>query len=321
MRASLLLLIAASPMISNAVRIKVDPSAASESLDDPHHGNISLDKVHDLLQLHTQMQHSRVYDAKQRAYDAQQARMAKVRQPVDDLHQGNISPRHVHDILELHQQMQVSREQAEQAKQAKQAQPPKVSDFASAVSEAKATWLANVSSSVASESESEASEEMSEEQVKAAWLANVDAPTWGAFAKEVLEMTWEASEVAHEEEEAKAALLAKKDVPTWGAKAAAVWEVAAKAWEVAREKEVTAAGLAELAKLDAATVWLDNPDAAAAPSATAPDDPAAPLVAMAPVVGNVSGHSEYDPWLDGVLDGPNMTDDRWLEAAHKRKRE
>lgn len=353
--APLLLLMAASCTSSYAVRIRLASLTEPETDQDPRHGNISADRMQDFFQLHRQMQSARL-DFEQN--HKPKAHQVKTDQSTPSPH---LSPRQVYDLLHTHNQMQV-REFFELEQPVK---PP--FSFASAIKEAKDTWLAtvrkisasasldlkknasassdlsnmngsanselkksasassdlsnmstssNMSASTSSDSESEASEEVREEDVKASWLANVDAPTWGAFAKEVLEMAWEGVEVAHGEEEAKAALLAKKDVPTWGAKSAAAWEVAAQAWEVARAKEVKAAGLAELAALDATTVWLDNTDAAAAPPATAPDHPAAPWLPVPPVLGNISGLSEHDSWLNGVL-----TTGTFKEGARKRRRE
>jgi len=84
---------------------------------------------------------------------------------------------------------------------------------------------------------------MTEEQAKAAWLARLDAPTWGkvavamsaiaAEAEAVQELeascntgVEEACDTLSPEEEAKRAWLAKQDVPTWGAAAVAAKSMA-----------------------------------------------------------------------------------------------
>ena len=83
----------------------------------------------------------------------------------------------------------------------------------------------------------------SEEAAKTAWLAKLDAPTWGTAATALAGIASEAAYVADmteacddgdevacdslsREDEAKRAWLAKLDVPTWGAAAAAVSAVA-----------------------------------------------------------------------------------------------
>merc|ERR1719482_1474030 len=83
----------------------------------------------------------------------------------------------------------------------------------------------------------------SQEAAKKAWLAKLDAPTWGSAATALARVASEVAQMAEmaadcdagdevacdelsREEEAKRAWLAKLDVPTWGAAAAAVSEAA-----------------------------------------------------------------------------------------------
>merc|ERR1719453_1871620 len=83
----------------------------------------------------------------------------------------------------------------------------------------------------------------SEAEAKAAWLAKLDAPAWGAAAKAINTITSEAAQFQaltvdcdagietacdqiSKEEEAKKAWLAKLDVPVWGKVASAMEQVA-----------------------------------------------------------------------------------------------
>merc|ERR1719482_1135842 len=113
----------------------------------------------------------------------------------------------------------------------------------------------------------------SEEAAKRAWLAKLDAPTWGAAAtdlahvaseaarmEEMEEACYEGDDVACDslsrEEEAKRAWLAKLDAPTWGAAAAAVSAVATQVTEMTNvdlppRMSEEAAKRAWLARLDA----------------------------------------------------------------------
>lgn len=108
---------------------------------------------------------------------------------------------------------------------------------------------------------------LSEEEAKLAWLARLDAPTWGQAAAAVTQVAADASLFAameqacetgvqeacdslSREEEAKREWLAKLDAPAWGAAAAAVTAVAA---QVAA---VPAATAGEIAKHS----WLTHVD-------------------------------------------------------------
>jgi len=149
------------------------------------------------------------------------------------------------------------------------------------------TWGANAAPAVAAAPAAPAGR-MSEEEAKQAWLAKLDAPTWGKAAAamsgvmveaaQVADLTTrcetgedEACDVLSREEEAKRAWLAKLDVPTWGAASAAVSAVAsavktssssASAEEIAKQ--------AWLAKLEDDTPsWIGRTAApVAAPAAT-----------------------------------------------------
>ena len=105
-----------------------------------------------------------------------------------------------------------------------------------------------------------------EEEAKRAYLARLDAPTWGAVAAAVSEVA--AATVQGSEDVAKAAWLAKLDAPTWGKAAKALVDIAGQAGaSAAMEKacdqgvEVACDGMsreeeakrAYLAKLDAPT--------------------------------------------------------------------
>ena len=70
-----------------------------------------------------------------------------------------------------------------------------------------------------------------EEEVKKAWLARLDAPTWGAVAAAVTTVAAgvsapSAAPTTATEEEAKRAWLAKLDAPTWGTAASTLMDVA-----------------------------------------------------------------------------------------------
>jgi len=102
-----------------------------------------------------------------------------------------------------------------------------------------------------------------EAEAKAAWLAKLDAPAWGAAAKALSVLAAEAAEIQAQidgananEEEAKQAWLAKLDVPSWGKAATAMEEIAAEmiAVESAPKMSEEEAKQAWLAKLDA-PVW------------------------------------------------------------------
>jgi len=167
-----------------------------------------------------------------------------------------------------------------------------------------------------------------EDEARQAWLAKLDAPTWDAVAAVVSEVAPGVGLAAGDNETAKVAWLAEMDASTWAAVAAAVSKVAfseealeevAVASEIATEEEVKKARLArvhaptlgkaavELAKLDASAAWLADADAtqakadlAAMPPAAAPGDPATPL-STAPVMGNISFRSQYNPWFKDPL--------------------
>ena len=110
-----------------------------------------------------------------------------------------------------------------------------------------------------------------EESAKQAWLAKLDAPTWGKAAATVAVAavdavtTQDLTEMCQggvvsacgalsKEDEAKKAWLARLDAPTWGAVAAAVTTVAA---EVAAQPTSTATSTEEAAK----QAWLAKLDA------------------------------------------------------------
>merc|ERR1719271_401114 len=76
-----------------------------------------------------------------------------------------------------------------------------------------------------------------EEEAKRAWLAKLDAPTWGAAAAAVSAVATQVTEMTNvdlpprmSEQEAKRAWLARLDVPSWGKGAKMSEEAAKKAW-------------------------------------------------------------------------------------------
>jgi hypothetical protein len=76
-----------------------------------------------------------------------------------------------------------------------------------------------------------------EEEAKRAWLARLDAPTWGAAAAAVSAVATQVTEMTNvdlpprmSEDEAKRAWLARLDVPSWGKGAKMSEEAAKKAW-------------------------------------------------------------------------------------------
>jgi len=76
-----------------------------------------------------------------------------------------------------------------------------------------------------------------EEEAKRAWLARLDAPTWGAAAAAVSAVATQVTEMTNvdlpprmSEQEAKRAWLARLDVPSWGTGAKMSEEAAKKAW-------------------------------------------------------------------------------------------
>merc|ERR1719482_1897964 len=69
-----------------------------------------------------------------------------------------------------------------------------------------------------------------EEEAKRAWLANLDAPTWGAAAAAVSAVAEVTQPRAASEEEAKKAWLARADAPSFGNTANMSEEQAKKAW-------------------------------------------------------------------------------------------
>jgi hypothetical protein len=123
---------------------------------------------------------------------------------------------------------------------------------------------------------------LSEDETKAAWLARLDAPTWGTAASALMDVAGSAAaqallqarcdlgdddacETLSTEEESKAAWLAKLDAPTWGAVSKAVAAVASEvsaaptmgaqdiakhAWSPASTSSEDAAKAAWLAKID-----------------------------------------------------------------------
>jgi hypothetical protein len=123
---------------------------------------------------------------------------------------------------------------------------------------------------------------LSEDEGKAAWLARLDAPTWGTAASALMDVAGSAAaqallqarcdlgdddacETLSTEEESKAAWLAKLDAPTWGAVSKAVAAVASEvsaaptmgaqdiakhAWSPASTSSEDAAKAAWLAKID-----------------------------------------------------------------------
>jgi hypothetical protein len=112
---------------------------------------------------------------------------------------------------------------------------------------------------------------MSEEAAKRAWLAKLDAPTWGSAATAMANVASEAAHMAEMEEacdqgvevacdelsredEAKRAWLAKLDAPTWGAAAAAVSAVATQVTKVTEMTEMTMAP--RLPEEEAKQQWL-----------------------------------------------------------------
>jgi len=113
-----------------------------------------------------------------------------------------------------------------------------------------------------------ANEVSAEEAAKQAWLARLDAPTWGQAAAAVAGASTtsvtaelvaqcdggdeEACETLTREEAAKRAWLAKLDAPTWGAVAAGVSEVAA-------ATSVASAG--KMTEDEAKKRWLERLDA------------------------------------------------------------
>jgi len=163
-----------------------------------------------------------------------------------------------------------------------------------------------------------------EEEVKQAWLAKLDAPTWGAVALAVSEVAPGFDLSAGDDEKAKVAWLAKMDAPTWATVATAVSEVAfsgaaleevAVATELVTEEEAKNAWLdrvhtpmlgktaAGLAKHDTSAAWLGDAhaiqakaDLAAVVPASVQGDPDTPPTA--PDSDSDPGHSRYSPWLE-----------------------
>merc|ERR1719506_3215914 len=153
--------------------------------------------------------------------------------------------------------------------------------------------------------------QMSTQSAKQAWLARLDAPTWGAAANTLANVASEAAYMAHmeeecvkgddvacdelsREEEAKRAWLASLDLPTWGKCAAEVAQLTsdcnagfeAACEELSREEEAKRAWLAR----QEIPAW--GP-AAAAPAA-APPMPELTEMTVAP---NVSEEEAKQRWL------------------------
>jgi len=101
-----------------------------------------------------------------------------------------------------------------------------------------------------------------EDQAKAAWLAKIDVPSWGAAAAAMKEIGEEqlAEPMANvSEEEAKKAWLAKLDAPVWGQAAAAMTSIAAEANLMAGDVDASAAE-ALARENEAKKAWLAKLD-------------------------------------------------------------
>ena len=85
-----------------------------------------------------------------------------------------------------------------------------------------------------------------EEEAKRAWIARLDAPTWGAVAAAVSEVAAATGPAGGaDNEEAKKLWLAKLDAPTWGKAAMALVDIAGQAGASAAMEEACEQGVFE----------------------------------------------------------------------------